>query len=133
MKALLPIILLFSLVAPAKAEQMVSRDIGLYNCKSLVEHYEAWKKNSNSYKGAIYKAYVYGKMDDGNRVLIQNNLGTDEVLYLIGVGAKKLIKKPFFGPNYYLSNCFDLSYEYILSIHFPQYYECNGPAGYCWD
>ena len=96
MKALLPIILLLSLVAPAKADFMFMGDIGMSGCEDFIQHYEAWKKNSNSYKGAIYKAYVYGSMNTSTYQRIWSSVSGDEVLFFVGLGSKKYLAKAIY-------------------------------------
>ena len=60
MKALLPIVLLLSLVAPANASWLSSELDG--DCKDLATWYEAFKKGE-SWAGGVYEGYILGRID----------------------------------------------------------------------
>jgi hypothetical protein len=97
MKALLPIILLFSLVTPAKAKR-INADLYLWgqiNCGELAKYYDEWSKwdrgeRADAYKVGYFDAYViaYVLADWRHRSGDDPMASKEQILHAVGRHAK---------------------------------------------
>ena len=89
MKPLLPIILLLSLVAPAKAcySEAYTGSTPLDSCDRVAQLYLDWKRNEDSWSNGMYKGFVLGSAGN-ERYKILGHYNQDEILTLVGLFAE---------------------------------------------
>ena len=103
MKPLLPITLLLSLVAPAKAcySEAYTGSTPLDSCDRVAQLYLDWKRNEDSWSNGMYKGFVLGSAGN-ERYNILGHYNQDEILTLVGLFAETDVRN-----GHQSSDCID--------------------------
>ena len=103
MKPLLPIILLLSLAAPAKAcySEAYTGSTPLDSCDRVAQLYLDWKRNEDSWSNGMYKGFLLG-IAGNERYNILGHYNQDEILTLVGLFAERDVRN-----GHQSSDCID--------------------------